>query len=817
MMSTRPDKCALQSQDWELPQFEVGLFTERRHDYALVIPVINEGERIRKQLLKIRDACLSVDVIVADGGSSDGSLDASFIVSAGVRAVLTKKGPGKLSAQLRMAYAWSLLEGYAGIVTIDGNGKDGVEAIAQMVEKLREGYDYVQGSRYLPGGAAENTPFERTVANRGIHAPMLSLAGKNWYTDTTNGFRAYSADYLLDPRVQPFREVFQSYELLFYLTVRAGQIGKKICQIPVSRSYPANGKVPTKINGISSKLKVLAETVSAATGSFTPNVPPPPKSSWMRPTFFILLAVFPWLVIFLVSPNYSPDSWAYYELGQTVFQDFYRFEHFRAYWSDSPYSASFPPLLPVLIAALDAVLNTGARSGIYIALMGFLGFALLSEKIGRNIFGVAWLGLGSALLLLLGQEMLLAELFGGRTIPLQLFLMSILLFLLIRFPTLNMKAAAALGLVAGIAVLNRFDAIFLPLLLAFAIGMLTKTPRLGLISFFCSAAVLLPWVAYSVNTFGIAFATDNAQVALSIDPKAFVTDWWPVPQPLWLDHPAAWLHRLSGNSWVFLRAFFKILGHGMVVVFLLTLFLIFFIQRLSNLKSSASLAYPDEPSARKALFVFLVILALQPIPQVLTGYTDFRYFTALFWCSFLALGGRLISRSQSNHQKQCFANIFFIFISLAVITSAVVFFARVSSSGKYDGVRWESFESPADVTSLAACLQHEPDARILVLGDNTFAAQAGALAKLSTLMEPRNMADGRLDPDGSRAFLKAWEVSHVLVANVARLSFAANTFDLEMVSNCSQLRLFKVVNSHVDRTIRGQSDSNQPNNLRNQK
>ena len=48
-------------------------FHEKRRAHALVIPVINEGERIRGQLERIRDADLPVDVIVADGGSTDGS------------------------------------------------------------------------------------------------------------------------------------------------------------------------------------------------------------------------------------------------------------------------------------------------------------------------------------------------------------------------------------------------------------------------------------------------------------------------------------------------------------------------------------------------------------------------------------------------------------------------------------------------------------------------------------------------------------------------------------------------------------------------
>lgn len=255
---------------WQVPEHVADVLAPKGHDFALVIPVINEGERIRAQLARTAAAALPVDVIVADGGSTDGSLDRDFLIANGVRALLTKTGAGKLSAQLRMAYAWALREGYRGIVTIDGNGKDNVEAVSGFVVKLREGYDYVQGSRYRPGGKAENTPLERTIGNRLIHAPMLSLAGRHWFTDTTNGFRGYSARYLLDPRVQPFRDVFMRYELLFYLTARAGQIGLRVCEVPVRRSYPRGEAAPTKIVGHGAKLDLLRQTFKAAWGAFNP-------------------------------------------------------------------------------------------------------------------------------------------------------------------------------------------------------------------------------------------------------------------------------------------------------------------------------------------------------------------------------------------------------------------------------------------------------------------------------------------------------------------------------------------------------------------
>jgi dolichol-phosphate mannosyltransferase len=255
----------------DLPDHEVRELRLKAHRYALVIPVINEGERIRQQLARIAALSPPVDVVVADGGSTDGSLDDGSLSAGQVRALLTKRGPGRLSAQLRMAYAWCLDQQYDGVVTVDGNGKDGVEAIPRFVEMLDQGYDLVQGSRYLPAAVAENTPLDRKLAGRLLHAPVISLAAGYRYTDTTNGFRAYSARMLADPAVAPFRSVFDRYNLLFYLSVRGPRLGYRVTEIPVSRRYPKAEATPTKISGWNGRILILRELFGAVAGRYNPS------------------------------------------------------------------------------------------------------------------------------------------------------------------------------------------------------------------------------------------------------------------------------------------------------------------------------------------------------------------------------------------------------------------------------------------------------------------------------------------------------------------------------------------------------------------
>ena len=56
------------------------------------------------------------------------------------------------------------------------------------------------------------------------------------YTDTTKGFRAFSSKFLVDPRVQPFRDVFDTYNLRYHLAIKAARLGYRVKEIPVRRS-----------------------------------------------------------------------------------------------------------------------------------------------------------------------------------------------------------------------------------------------------------------------------------------------------------------------------------------------------------------------------------------------------------------------------------------------------------------------------------------------------------------------------------------------------------------------------------------------------
>lgn len=252
---------------YEVPSYDVVFSESQHHDYCVVIFVINEGEKLLKQLDRMSQLEINADIIISDGGSTDGSTEEMILKNKGVNTLLLKKEEGKLGTQMRIAFSWAMERGYKGVVVIDGNNKDSVENINDFVFSLEGGYDHIQGSRFIPGGKAINTPISRLLGLKLLHVPMIRLASGFKYTDTTNGFRAYSRRLLLSDDMAVFRGVFKSYEYHYYLAINAAKRGYKCLEIPVSRAYP-KGKIPTKISPIKGNLSVVKTLISVCLGKY---------------------------------------------------------------------------------------------------------------------------------------------------------------------------------------------------------------------------------------------------------------------------------------------------------------------------------------------------------------------------------------------------------------------------------------------------------------------------------------------------------------------------------------------------------------------
>ena len=99
-----------------VPKFECIEYSERKKDYVVLIPIINEGNRIIKELTRAAENKVSdyADIVICDGGSTDGCTEESKLKKLHVNTLLVKQDTGKQGAQLRMGIWWALERGYYG-------------------------------------------------------------------------------------------------------------------------------------------------------------------------------------------------------------------------------------------------------------------------------------------------------------------------------------------------------------------------------------------------------------------------------------------------------------------------------------------------------------------------------------------------------------------------------------------------------------------------------------------------------------------------------------------------------------------------------
>lgn len=246
-----------------IPEYSGKYFSNKKNDFCIFVFVLNEGVKFHNQINEMSKYASIVDIVIADGGSTDNTINNEALKSCGVTTVLTKISEGGLSAQMRMAFHYAIENKYHGVIVVDGNGKDDMSAIPNFVDALKGGGDHIQGSRFIPGGEAINTPVTRHLGLKFLHAPLIRLASGFPYTDTTNGFRAYSSKFLTHDKTDLFRDVFNKYELHYYLAIKAPELGMNVTEIPVVRAYPKTGKTPTKISFIKGNLLILTTLLKA--------------------------------------------------------------------------------------------------------------------------------------------------------------------------------------------------------------------------------------------------------------------------------------------------------------------------------------------------------------------------------------------------------------------------------------------------------------------------------------------------------------------------------------------------------------------------
>ncbi|HEX2863156.1 MAG TPA: glycosyltransferase family 2 protein, partial [Deinococcales bacterium] len=185
---------------------------------SVIVPAKNEAENLPHVLPRIPSWVH--EVILVDGHSSDGTIEAAQKILPAIR-VVRQEGRGKGDA-LRQGFAAATGDI---IVMLDADGSTDPAEIGTFVRKLRDGFDFVKGSRFLQGAGTSDISLFRQMGNGGLTLMVRVLFGGR-FSDLCYGYNAFWAWTL------PFLDLDgDGFEIETMMNVRALRAGLRVAEV----------------------------------------------------------------------------------------------------------------------------------------------------------------------------------------------------------------------------------------------------------------------------------------------------------------------------------------------------------------------------------------------------------------------------------------------------------------------------------------------------------------------------------------------------------------------------------------------------------
>ncbi|MDP9325476.1 MAG: glycosyltransferase family 2 protein [Candidatus Dormibacteraeota bacterium] len=203
----------------------------------VILPALDEAGKIGKAVERIPGDIVDV-VVVVDDGSTDGTAAEARAAGATVLVHPVNQGVG---AAIRTGIYHAQKTGVDLCGIIAGDDQDRPDEIVRLGDAIIDGgADFIQGSRYVPGGERLNQPTSRTAMTRSYSVFFSACVGKR-ITDATNGFKLFRTEVTRNMHLdQPW---LNRYELEPYLLFSAIKMGLDVREVPVTKYYPPDRQV----------------------------------------------------------------------------------------------------------------------------------------------------------------------------------------------------------------------------------------------------------------------------------------------------------------------------------------------------------------------------------------------------------------------------------------------------------------------------------------------------------------------------------------------------------------------------------------------
>jgi len=204
---------------------------------VVVIPTYNEIENLPLIVGRLLAAVPTVDVLVVDDGSPDGTgeLADKLAIDDDRIHVMHRTQKAGLGAAYLAGFAWAREQGYDVVVEMDADGSHQPEQLPLLLAQVKSptnpsGADLVIGSRWVRGGSVRNWPKSREVLSRGANIYTRVMLGAP-VNDATGGFRAFNIATLQAIDLDDVAS--QGYCFQIDLTWRTVQRGLVVREVPI--------------------------------------------------------------------------------------------------------------------------------------------------------------------------------------------------------------------------------------------------------------------------------------------------------------------------------------------------------------------------------------------------------------------------------------------------------------------------------------------------------------------------------------------------------------------------------------------------------
>lgn len=229
---------------------------------AVVIPALNEAGKIGRVLDKFpRDG--RFEAIVVDDGSTDGTGDEAR--AHGADLVVRHEQRGGVGNAIRDGWKAGIARRRPYLALLSGDDQhEPAEMVDALDALLASKADYLQGSRWMPGGRVVGGVGGRRLGTRVYSAAFSVLAGRR-ISDATNGFRIFRSSILDHPKVDIDQAWLDSYDLEPYVLFKAIRGGYRVVEHPCTVIYHATEGY-TKMSGIKDWWRLFRPALLLRTG-----------------------------------------------------------------------------------------------------------------------------------------------------------------------------------------------------------------------------------------------------------------------------------------------------------------------------------------------------------------------------------------------------------------------------------------------------------------------------------------------------------------------------------------------------------------------